>query len=607
MSLGRLLEPIGFAGPGGVNRALANLIARSDEFGSVFQSIVSVADGQVLGYEALLRLPERSGFAGAAEAFTLASHDPLLVDLELAALEAHLRSARGLPDVRLFLNLSASAFLDPRFDAAAFADRVRSAGYAPERIVLEISELVNVPDPSRFADLVAPWRDEHFHLAVDDFGAGFANVRLLVELGPDFVKIDRSLVTGAWRHPRKRVFLETLGAMGRRINCSVIAEGVETEHDLVTIRACGIPAAQGYLLGMPEPAAGLAVDVTPRLGFSHPLQDLPEERIGVLTAPRDSVEPCARVGELIRLFERQPEPAAIAVVDGGRVVGLVTQTVLFSHLGHRYGHALWSGRPVSEFVAAHSEGFDSLDTMATVENAAALVKRRPAWRRFDPLVVLDESGGYHGLLPVDLLLTEMTRLKVEYALQSNPLTSLPGSAVFARAAQRRMTLGRDFALGWADLDNFKPFNDRYGFGRGDSALLLAAETLREHLALGSDDLLAHPGGDDFAFLAGVEDVEQRAKRAATAFSERVQAFYDADDRRAGGILSIDRRGARRRFGFTSLSIGIVLWRGEADIDYRRIVEVAAEVKAAAKKVPGPAVFVNARALGERAIEKSRAD
>ena len=295
-------------------------------------------------------------------------------------------------------------------------------------------------------------------------------------------------------------------------------------------------------------------------------------------------------------FERQPEPAAIPVLDDSRVLCLVTQTVLFFHLGHRYGHALWSDRPVSEFVGAHNEGFDHLPALGTLEQAAELIRRRPAWRRFDPLVVENESGGYHGLLPVDRLLSEMTRLKVEYALQSSPLTGLPGSAALARAVDARLRAGKPFVLGWADLDDFKPFNDRYGFSRGDSALLLLAETLKKHLQQGAGELVAHIGGDDFAFIVEPGDQAARALQAASEFSDRVLALYDPEDRQAGGIESIDRRGRRRRFGFTSVSIGLVSWRGEPGVSYRTLVELAAEVKTAAKQTTGPVVLQNQRAL-----------
>jgi GGDEF domain-containing protein len=108
--------------------------------------------------------------------------------------------------------------------------------------------------------------------------------------------------------------------------------------------------------------------------------------------------------------------------------------------------------------------------------------------------------------------------------------------------------------------------------------------------------VAHVGGDDFAFLIEGEDSVARAKTAAGEFSERVLALYDPDDRLAGGIESVDRRGRRRRFGFTSVSIGLVAWSGEVGVNYRRLVEIAAEVKTAAKKTMGPVVLLNQRSL-----------
>ncbi len=575
--------------------AVSTLLSRVSDFTSVFQPVVSLAEGRAIGFEALLRLPPDLILNNPSAAFAAVTGTPALVELEIAAMETHLALATELPEGRLFLNLSPTALLDPRFCPGALSKRIQKAGFSPEQIVIEISETENVGDLELFAAALRPLRDEHFQLAIDDFGAGFANVRLLVELGPEFLKIDRALVTGAWQHPRKRVFLETIGSLGLRVNCSVIAEGVETERDLATVRACGIRVVQGYFTGGPAPAPE-ARTVPPLRVTGLALDDSPEETIGALALPRDGVGRRTRVGDLIPLFERQPEPAAIPVLEDSRVLGLVTQTVLFFHLGHRYGHALWSDRPVSEFVEAHNEGFDHLPALGTLEQAAELIRRRPAWRRFDPLVVENESGGYHGLLPVDRLLSEMTRLKVEYALQSSPLTGLPGSAALARAVDARLRATKPFVLGWADLDDFKPFNDRYGFSRGDSALLLLAETLKKHLQQGAGEFVAHIGGDDFAFIVEAGDHAARAQQAASEFSDRVLALYDPEDRQARGIESIDRRGRRRRFGFTSVSIGLVSWRGEPGVSYRTLVELAAEVKTAAKQTTGPVVLQNQRAL-----------
>lgn len=575
---------------------LRDLLSRAGEFRSVFQPVISLTEGKAIGFEGLLRLPDDLVLNNPGAAFAAATGTPWLLDLELAALDTHLAAVDDLPEGRLFLNLTPTALLDPRFQAEEMVRRIRKCRLSPEQVVIEISELENVRDPEGFASAIRPLRDLHFQIAIDDFGAGFANVRLLVDIGPEFLKIDRALVTGACRHPRKRAFLETISHLGQRVNCAVIAEGVESEEDLATVRACGIRVVQGYFTGGPQPAQDV-VSISPACMTGFALLDSREETIGALALPREGVGFETRIGDLIPLFERQPEPAAIAVLDGSLVLGLVTQNVLFFHLGHRYGHALWSERPVTEFVKAHNAGFDRLPALATLEQAADVVRRRPAYRRFDPLVIENEAGGYHGLLPVDRLLAEMTRLKVDYALQSSPLTGLPGTAALSRAVEARLREGRPFVLGWADLDDFKPFNDRYGFSRGDEALKLLGEILERHLQQGAGEMVAHIGGDDFAFLIEDEDALGRARVAAIEFSERVLELYDPEDRLAGGIDSIDRRGRRRRFGLASVSIGLVAWRGEANVSYRLLVEWAAEVKTAAKQTPGPVVLLNQRSLG----------
>jgi diguanylate cyclase (GGDEF)-like protein len=578
--------------------AIVQLLERRSEFRSHFQPIVSLRDGHLLGLEALLRLPPGSGLDGPADAVRLALGGGHLVELEVAALNAHIRAAAGFEEGRLFLNLSAPSFLDPRLKARVLAEKARASGFRAERVVLELTELVRVAVPSVFAVALQPFRDEGFLLAVDDFGAGFSNLELLVDLAPDFLKIDRSLVSGALENARKRVFLETLAALGRRINCAVLAEGAETWEDLECLGACGIVYGQGYALGRPAPLAEALEHRT--TGIKLPLVGVPvEERIGTLAVPEEGVLPDTTVRQLLPIIERRPSPCAVPVLDRGRVVGLLTREQLFSHLGHRYGFALWHDRSVGEFVAAVGTPPDRLQAEASPEDAAERIRQRDPRNRFDPIVVENLDGHYHGLLPVDTLLHEMTRLKVEYALQASPLTALPGSLVLARVVEERIRGGRPFVLGWGDLDHFKSFNDRYGFSRGDEVLLLFATVLRRHFATPGEDFVAHPGGDDFAILTACQGAEERALAAAVEFGARVRDLYDDADRARGGIESLDRQGSPCFYDFVSASFGLVAWAGETSVDYRRLVEVAAEMKQRAKLESGPSVASNRRALDRR--------
>ncbi|MBP9946645.1 MAG: EAL domain-containing protein, partial [Vicinamibacteria bacterium] len=249
--------------PGG--DPLQDLLSRSGEFRSVFQPVISLTEGKAIGFEGLLRLPADLALNNPGAAFAAATGTPWLLDLELAALDSHLAAVADLPDGRLFLNLTPTALLDPRFQADEMVRRIRKCRLSPEQVVIEISELENVLDPEGFASAISPLRDLHFQIAIDDFGAGFANVRLLVDLGPEFLKIDRALVTGASRHPRKRAFLETIAHLGQRVNCAVIAEGVETEDDLATVRACGIRGLRSSARHRHVGAGGRSGPSSPRL------------------------------------------------------------------------------------------------------------------------------------------------------------------------------------------------------------------------------------------------------------------------------------------------------------------------------------------------------
>jgi len=586
--------------PGSEN-VIPALFARRREWASVFQPIMNLGSESVVGYEALLRVPSDLVPGGPAEAFSLALTAGNLVDLELAAFETHLNSARGLSTGRLFLNLSASAFLDPRLNASALVRRVREAGFVPMRVVLELTEAVRIADAARFADSLTLLREEGFQIAVDDFGSGFSSLQVLVELGPDYVKLDRSLIEGACENPRKRLFLESIGALGLRMNCTVIAEGVETENELDVVRSAGIRMVQGWAIARPA-AISEVLKWAPDRRRHVPLNtSQPEARVGLLVNRQAGVPHSVPVALLLPLFEAKPEPAAIPVLVGSRPAGIVTKHLLFFHLGHQFGFSLHRDRPVERFLTEFGTGWDSLPADASVEEAADVVRRRPASRRYDPVVIVTADGDYAGLLPVDVLLAEMTRLKVDYALQSNPLTRLPGSYILARTAEAWKERRRPFCLGWADLDNFKPFNDYYGFSRGDEVLLLAADVLSRILVRAPDEVLANPGGDDFAFLISPEAAEVLALQATREFSERVQVLYDEEDRERGFIVSADRRGEERNFDFVSISIGLVIWDGESDVDTRRLVEVAAEMKNVAKKTPGPAIVVNRRSLDEKAV------
>lgn len=182
------------------------------------------------------------------------------------------------------------------------------------------------------------------------------------------------------------------------------------------------------------------------------------------------------------------------------------------------------------------------------------------------------------------------------ATEVNPLTRLPGNAVISEEIDSRIGKREPFAVAWADLDNFKAFNDRYGFARGDRMILDTAEILRESLDRHGhpEDFLGHVGGDDFVIVSSVDRSVQIAEHAAEIFRARIPSLYDLEDRARGYIRAVDRNGKESRYPIAGISIAVVQSSGQRFQNVLQVAEAASEMKRRAKADPGSGVVVDRR-------------
>jgi diguanylate cyclase (GGDEF)-like protein len=170
----------------------------------------------------------------------------------------------------------------------------------------------------------------------------------------------------------------------------------------------------------------------------------------------------------------------------------------------------------------------------------------------------------------------------------NPLTGLPGNESIQRALASRLAADEPVALLYVDLDQFKPFNDHYGFLRGDDALRSLASLLHRCANELGDErtFLGHVGGDDFVLLLDPDRAEEVADEICARFDQLAPSLYDPDDREAGGIHVPDRRGVAQRYGLLSLSIGIAATDRRDFAHPGEMVTVATEMKRYAKSRGG---------------------
>ncbi len=171
------------------------------------------------------------------------------------------------------------------------------------------------------------------------------------------------------------------------------------------------------------------------------------------------------------------------------------------------------------------------------------------------------------------------------ALDSNPLTKLPGNTSILQTIQEHIDKGKDFALCYVDLDNFKPFNDRYGFSRGDEVLRLTARVISNVVrqATSGEGFVGHIGGDDFVFVVEPSQAETICKEIIFNFDELIPTFYDEEDRKAGYLEIKDRQNTIRKFLIVSLTIAIVTTDYGKLSHYGEASAIAAELKKLGKK------------------------
>ncbi|HJT38029.1 MAG TPA: response regulator [Actinomycetota bacterium] len=195
--------------------------------------------------------------------------------------------------------------------------------------------------------------------------------------------------------------------------------------------------------------------------------------------------------------------------------------------------------------------------------------------------------------PMELVARVKTTLRRTREMRSvSPLTGLPGNVQIEAEMQRRVADGETFAVLWLDLDNFKAFNDRYGFIRGDSAINYLATVLREVTT--DDQFVGHIGGDDFVVLASADECESLAQAIVTRFDKDVKDLYDPEDAARGTVVVTDRLGRELEYPLLSVSIGAATNEHHPVKDYRELAEVATEMKSFSKKRPGSVYAIDRR-------------
>jgi EAL domain-containing protein (putative c-di-GMP-specific phosphodiesterase class I) len=224
------------------------------EVSSVYEPIVDVATKTVFGYEALARGPVGTEFHSPQALFAAAEEEALVFELDCLCRRSGLDGAIGLPsDTALFLNVRPTTIQDPSFRPEALIRTLERTKLRPSEVVFEISEQESIANFEIFKEIRDEYRKLGFRFALDDTGAGYASLQTVIELEPDFIKVDRALIAGVDTDLARQALLKALHAMASGIGAKIIAEGLDTLEELETLGELEIPFGQGWLFGKPTP------------------------------------------------------------------------------------------------------------------------------------------------------------------------------------------------------------------------------------------------------------------------------------------------------------------------------------------------------------------
>lgn len=220
---------------------------------TIFQPIVSLKDRQVLGYEALSRGPAGSAYENPYFLFNIAREVNLTFELDRVCRYKALINSRNLKqDLYLFINCLPTTVHDPEFKGERLNTFLEGVRLSPMRIVLEISEHDAIENFEIFREAMRYYSDIGFAIAIDDTGAGYSSLEAVVELRPNFLKLDISLIRKIPTNALKQELVRGLINLAGRMNSRVIAEGIETQEELDTLLELGVPLGQGYLIAQPS-------------------------------------------------------------------------------------------------------------------------------------------------------------------------------------------------------------------------------------------------------------------------------------------------------------------------------------------------------------------
>jgi len=576
-----------------INAQMLENILDNGSLTPLFQPIVSLKENKIYGYEALIRGPSDSPLHSPINLFDAASRNGRLAELDLLCREIAITKFGQLKlDEKLFINTIPEVLLQQDYQHGLTLDFIKKVGLSAKQVVIELTEQYPINDYKLMRDATDHYREMGFSIAIDDLGAGYSGLRTWSEIQPDFVKLDRHFIQDIHLDKNKRQFVQSMIDIAKGVNCQVIGEGIEVREEYLTSNAINIDFAQGYYFGRPAAEVKRHIETElfakrkppTNLNTYYPRENTLVRSLLINIPPLASTDSVNHAGER---FQKSPELSGLPILKtDGTVAGMIWRNEFMTLFASRYGRELHGRKPVSLFIGTEPT---ITDIDFPLKELSKKITSQDSSIQYG-LFVITENGKYRGLGSLMDLLKQITNMQITTARHANPLTGLPGNVPISEHTTIVIDEARDTVMCYFDLDNFKPYNDIYGYGKGDQVIRKTASLLMEYTD-SELDFVGHVGGDDFVILFESENWQQRCSEILSAFTALLSELYKPEHIDEQGMMAQDRQGNNVFYPLLSLSIGAV-----SVVDFPTITteadlsEYATKAKSMAKKSTGNSLY-----------------
>jgi len=238
-----------------IKEALEDIISQR-KIKTVFQPIISLRDGSILGHEALSRITCNCIINNPEMLFSVAGEYNRLWDLELLcrtkALETAYKFMIPPYDKMLFINVNPNIMHDEKFIKGFTREFLMQFQMKPQNVIFEITERNVILDMQGFLSTIDHYRGQDYKIAIDDAGAGYSGLNLISDINPNYIKLDMKLIRGIATDKLKYALVRGMVELSKVSQISLIAEGIETQEELETLINLGVQYGQGYLIQKPS-------------------------------------------------------------------------------------------------------------------------------------------------------------------------------------------------------------------------------------------------------------------------------------------------------------------------------------------------------------------